>query len=536
MVQVLDPKSEPTAPDHRSEPALTPRRRALVLATMCLALVMVVSGVSMLNNALPHLAESLALSQSRQQWVVDAYTVALAALLLPAGAIGDRFGRRGAMIGGILVYGVGMVWAATAGSANVLIAARVVAGAGAAFIMPGTLSTITSVFPPEGRARAVGIWAGFAGAGGTLGLLMSGVLVDRYYWGSVFVVSGILAAVALLAVIFLVPSTRAAEEIRLDPFGAALAAVGIGALVLAIIEGPDRGWSAGLTVSAIVAGIVFTVAFVLWELRNRHAMLDPRLFRHRGMATGSSAMFLMFLAMFGFFFIGVQYLQLLHGYDALSAALALLPMSVVFVVISPVAASLSERLGQRVVSATGLFIAAAGFGLFLTVTPGSSFWLFLATSLVLGLGLALAMTPSTNAIVASLPAAKQGVASAINDLSRELGSAFGVAIIGSAFNTGFRSAIDRHLGGLSHPVAAAAHEAPATAYAAAAKLPGGGHQLIVHTNDAFISGLHAAILVSGLAMLAGAVYVALRAPSRQEEVVEDVLDQPTIDGVVLEGV
>ena len=184
MVDVLAPISEPPVP-------LSARRRTLVLATMCLALVMVVSGVSMLNNALPHLAESLALSQSRQQWVVDAYTVALAALLLPAGAIGDRFGRRGAMIGGIVVYGLGMVWAATAGSANALIAARVVAGLGAAFIMPGTLSTITSVFPPEGRARAVGVWAGFAGAGGTIGLLLSGVLVDHFYWGSVFVVSGL---------------------------------------------------------------------------------------------------------------------------------------------------------------------------------------------------------------------------------------------------------------------------------------------------------------------------------------------------------
>ncbi len=319
---------------------------------MCLALVMVVSGVSMLNNALPHLAESLALSQSRQQWVVDAYTVALAALLLPAGAIGDRFGRRGAMIGGILVYGLGMVWAATAGSANSLIAARVIAGVGAAFIMPGTLSTITSVFPPEGRARAVGIWAGFAGAGGTIGLLMSGVLVDHFYWGSVFVVSGLLSAVALLAVVFLVPSTKAAELVRLDPVGAVLAAVGIGALVLAIIEGPDRGWSNSLTVTAIVTGVVMVAAFVGWELRNRAAMLDPRLFRHRGMATGSASIFLMFLAMFGFFFIGVQYLQLLHGYDALKAALALLPMSVVFVVISPVAATLSTRLGQRVVSAS----------------------------------------------------------------------------------------------------------------------------------------------------------------------------------------
>jgi EmrB/QacA subfamily drug resistance transporter len=530
MIDPLTSVSEPPTDSPRDPAGLSSRRRALVLAAMCLALVMVVSGVSMLNNALPHMAESLGLSQSRQQWVVDAYTVALAALLLPAGAIGDRFGRRGAMIGGILLYGAGMVWAALAGGANTLIAARVVAGLGAAFIMPGTLSTITSVFPPEGRARAVGIWAGFAGAGGTIGLLLSGVLVDHFYWGSVFVVSALLSVVALLAVVFLVPSTRATERIRLDPAGAVLAAVGIGALVLAIIEGPDRGWSNALTVSAIVTGVVFVAAFIGWELRNRYAMLDPRLFRHRGMATGSAAIFLMFLAMFGFFFIGVQYLQLLHGYGALKAGLALFPMSVVFVVVSPIAATLSQRLGQRLVSAAGLFIAAGGFALFLSVTASSTFWLFLATSLVLGLGIALAMTPATNAIVASLPPAKQGVASAINDLSRELGSAFGVAIIGSAFNTGYRNSIDQHVSGLAGEVAARAHEAPATAYEAAAKLPrAGAEALVAHTNAAFVNGLHSAILISGVAMLLGAVYVALRAPTRAEERAEDVLDQRDAD-------
>jgi len=260
-------------------------------------------------------------------------------------------------------------------------------------------------------------------------------------------------------------------------------------------------------------------------------MVDPRLFRHRGMATGSAAIFLMFLAMFGFFFIGVQYLQLLHGYDALGAALALLPMSVVFVVVSPVAATLSQRLGQRVVSATGLFIAAGGFALFLTVRPGSSFWLFLATSLVLGLGIALAMTPATNAIVASLPPEKQGVASAINDLGRELGSAFGVAIIGSAFNTGYRSSIDQHLAGLPTQVADLAHQAPATSYAVAAKLGRAGELLVSHTNDAFIAGLHAALAISAAAMLLGAVYVALRAPSRAEATFEDVLDHPELEGL-----
>ena len=210
------------------------------------------------------------------------------------------------------------------------------------------------------------------------------------------------------------------------------------------------------------------------------------------------------------------------------------PAAVVFVVVSPLAATLSDRLGQRAVSATGLFIAAAGFGIFLTVTPGSSFWLFLATSLVLGLGIALAMTPATNAIVASLPPEKQGVASAINDLGRELGSAFGVAIIGSAFNTGYRNSIDQHLTGLPDQVAHLAHQAPATAYAAAAKLPGVGHALVAHTNDAFVAGLHAALVISGAAMLLGAVYVATRAPSRAEAAAEDVLDHPELEGLDLE--
>jgi len=519
MVDVQIPISEPDVP------ALSARRRTLVLVTMCLALVVVVSGVSMLNNALPRLAEALSLSQSRQQWVVDGYTVALAALLLPAGAIGDRFGRKRAMIGGLVAYTLGMVWAATAGSAESLIASRVVAGLGAAFIMPGTLSTITSVFPPEGRARAVGIWAGFAGAGGTIGLFMSGVLVDHFYWGSVFVVSAVLAAVTLAALIVFVPSTRASEAVGLDPVGAVLSAFGIAALVIGIIEGPDRGWSAPLTVGALAAGAVLLTAVIFWELRSKAPMLDPRLFRHRGLATGSAAMLLQFLAMFGFFFVGVQYLQLVLGYSALTAAAGLAPMSIVFVVISPVAATLSERYGLRVVGGGGLTIAAAGFGIFLTVSASSGYWLFLVSSLILGLGMALAMTPATNAIVASLPRSKQGVASAVNDLSRELGAAFGVAIIGSAFNIGYRNSIDAHVGGLDASVAAQAHEAPATALNAAAKLGDAGQELIAHANQAFISGLRAALIVSGGAMLLGAAYVVLRAPSRSEEVLEDVLDE-----------
>jgi EmrB/QacA subfamily drug resistance transporter len=498
---------------------------------MCLALVMVISGVSMLNNALPLMAESLGLSQSRQQWVIDGYTVALAALLLPAGAIGDRYGRRGAMLGGIVVFGLGALLAATTDSAQVLIAARVVSGLGAAFIMPGTLSTITSVFPPEGRAKAVGIWAGFAGAGGTLGMFVSGALVDRYYWGSVFLVSVALAVVTLVAIVAVVPSTRAAHAVPLDPVGAVLSALGIAALVIGIIEGPSQGWTSTATIGTLVAGLALLTAFVRWELRNPEPMVDPRLFTHRGLATGSATMFLMFLAMFGFFFVSVQYLQMVQGFGALKAAAAVFPMSAVFLVISPFAATLSERYGQRVVNGTGLLIAAVGFALFLATQADSGYLLFLVISLVVGLGMALSMTPATNAIVSSLPPDKQGIASAINDVTRELGAAFGIALVGSAFNMGYRGSIDDHLGGLPAGAAERAHEAPATAFEVASGLGDGGAALIARTNEAFISGMHNAVLVGAAAMFVGAVYVALRAPSKREEVLEDALDEPEPAGV-----
>jgi EmrB/QacA subfamily drug resistance transporter len=483
---------------------------------------MVISGVAMLNNALPHIAEALGLSQSNQQWVVDGYTLALAALLLPAGALGDRFGRRRALLTGVVVLGVGSLFAATAHSAGALIAARALSGAGAALIMPGTLSTITSVFPPEGRAKAVGIWAGFAFAGGTLGMFISGALVDSFYWGSIFLVTAGAALLTLIAVIAVVPETKSSERVGLDPVGGVLSAAGIGAIVLAIIEGPVRGWTDLLTVSALIAGAALVVAFVQWEARRENPLLDPRLFRYRGFATGSASLFLLFLAMFGFFFVGVQYLQLVLGYGALKAAVAVLPMSLVALPVSTVAASLSERLGQRPVMSVGFVMAAGGLALMSFASADTGYWLFLVASLVLAVGVGLSMTPATNAIVKSLPAAKQGVASAVNDTAREIGSAFGVAILGSAFNIGYRHTIDPNLGSLPSGVAAGAHEAPAIALRAAGGLGARGVQLATDTRVAFMSGLRYGLVVAAIALLVGALYVGLRAPDREEEA--DVVD------------
>jgi EmrB/QacA subfamily drug resistance transporter len=518
-VETLGARRPNTAPTARPEFA----HRNAILAVMCLALVMVVAGVSMLANGLPHLAAALGASQSQQQWIVDAYALTLAAFLLPAGALGDRFGRRRALIIGLLVFGSAAALGATAGDASALIACRALMGIGAALIMPGTLSTITSVFPPEERAKAVGIWAGFAGTGGTLGLLASGALLEEFYWGSIFLVTAGLAVAALVGVILVVPSTKSSEHVGLDPTGSVLSALGIGLLVLGIIEGPERGWTSALTLGALVAGVSLIVAFIRFELRSTAPLLDPRLFRRRGFATGSASLFLQFFAMFGFFFVALQFLQLVLGYSALTAAVALLPMSAFILPLSVVAGTLSERYGHKLVGGAGLAVSAVGFGIFATLGTGSGYWPFLAATLVIGAGAALAMTPATNAIVSSLPRAKQGVASAVNDTARELGAAFGVAVLGSAFNTGYRHDIAGHLGGLPRALADQAREAPAIAVKIAQGLRDGS-ALEHAAQQAFTVGMRYAVLLGLGLLLIGALFVWFHGASGSEELLEDELD------------
>jgi EmrB/QacA subfamily drug resistance transporter len=510
--------------EHQLAPTSTRyEHRGWILAVMCMALVMVVAGVSMLANALPSIAADLDASQSSQQWIVDAYALVLAALLLPAGALGDRYGRRGALMAGTAIFGIASALSATVGSAGPLIGLRALMGLGAALLMPGTLSTITSVFPPEERAKAVGIWAGFAGAGGTLGILVSGALLEQFWWGSIFLVTAGLAALSCIGVIAFVPSTRAEEHVGLDPRGAIVSAMGIGLLVFGIIEGPDRGWTSPITLLGLIGGVLFLVAFVWVELRTDEPLLDPRLFRHHGFATGSASLFLQFFALFGFFFVSLQFLQLVLRYSTFDAALALLPMSIVILPLSAIAGTLSERYGHRLVGGIGLAVSAIGFGLFATLGVNSAYLPFMLVTVVIGAGTALAMTPATNAIVASLPRAKQGVASAVNDTSRELGAAFGVAVLGSAFNTGYRNSIDEHLAGLPGDVARQAREAPAIAVQLASRIPH-GDALANAAREAFTTGMRYAVLVGMGLLVIGTLFVWFRGASRTEEILEDELD------------
>ncbi|MCU1427646.1 MAG: multidrug transporter, partial [Actinomycetia bacterium] len=474
--------------DARAVPPNGKRGHGAILATVCLSLALVVAGVAMLTVALPTMARALGASQTDQQWIIDGYTVALAALLLFAGAVGDRFGRRRALVAGLALFGAANAFSVFTNSAGALILWRVLAGVGAALIMPATLSTITSVFPPEKRATAVGVWAGIAGAGGMLGLLVAGAMLEQWWWGSIFVVTAALAGVALVATVVMVPETRASHTVHLDPPGALLSVAAAGGLVFGIIEGPSRGWTDPITLSGVLGGALAGVLFVWWELRSPAPLLDPRLFRKHGFATGSASLFLQFFALYGFFFVALQFLQLVLGYSTLMSAVALLPAIAVMLPLATVAATLAERYGQRIVGAVGLLVAAAGFAVLASMRAGSGYGQFLVGLVLTSAGAALAMTPATNAIIASLPRAKQGVASAVNDTARELGSAFGIAILGSAFTSGYRGSIAGSLHGLPASVATAARSAPAAAFAVAPQAGAAGQGLVTAARHAFMTG------------------------------------------------
>jgi EmrB/QacA subfamily drug resistance transporter len=499
-----------------TQPELSPARRHAVLSVMCLALMMVVAAVASLNVALPDLARGTGASQSQLQWIVDAYALVFAGLLLPAGALGDRFGRKGILLIGLAVFGGASFAAMLVDEPSTLIGLRAVIGVGAALVMPTTLSIITNVFPPEERGRAVGIWAGIAGAGAIIGLLLSGTLLEWFSWPSVFAVNVTLAALALAATIPIVPTSRSPRRVRLDPVGALLSSLGLFGVVFAIIEAPQHGWLDPLTLTGFVAGALLLVAFVLFELAREEPMLDPRLFAGRSFGVGSLSLTLQFFAQFGFLFVALQYLQFVLGYSPLEAGASILPMALMLMAISPRAPALASRFGVRIVGGIGLALMGAGFLVFTTLGVDSSYWRFGTGALITGVGLALATSPATTAIVSSLPAHRQGIASAVNDLSREVGGAFGIAVLGSVLNSGYRSKMASATAGLPKPAADAATGSVAAAAQIAQQAGARGTALLEQAEHAFVSGLSSSLLVGACVLFAAGVLVALLAPRREQ--------------------
>ena len=485
--------------------------RNLVLAAMCVALGTVVSAVSSLNVAIPDLARDLHATQTQLQWVVDAYAVVFAGLLLLAGAIGDAFGRRHLLLGGLAVFSGAAGTALFISSPGALIAVRAVMGLGAAAIMPATLSIITNVFPADERDRAVSIWAGVAGGSALLGLLVSGALLEVFAWDSIFGFSAVLGLAALVAAYRIAPNSTQ-EGTRLDVTGGVISAAGLATLVFVIIEGPERGWTDSLTLGAFAVALVSLAAFVAWELRREQPLLDPRLFKLRGFGAGTASITVQFFAFFGFIFVMLQYVQFVLGYSPLVAGIALAPLAVAMMGLSPRVPKLLERFGPARVAPLGLLLMGCGFAVFSTADQGSTYWLLLAGLVPLGVGMALATTPATTAIVSSLPRAKQGVASAVNDLAREVGGALGIAVLGSALTGRYQSGVAGATAHLPAQLAGHAEDALPAALAIADRLGPPGTGLGSSAQTAFVDGLGLAMVIAAASVAVAAVFVLWRAP------------------------
>lgn len=514
-------------------PALSAAQRRNILIAMCTALIAVVASVSGLNVAQREIAESLNASAGDVLWIINAYTLTLAALLMPIGAVGDRWGRRPVLLSGLAVFFIATLGAALATSVGFMIAARALAGAGAAMVMPVTLSVITTSFPPEERPRAIGIWAGFSGAGGILGLWMSSIMVDFFAWQLLFILPLVMIFAAGVMAHIAVPNSREHSG-RFDIEGSILSAVAIGGLVFGVHEGPERGWTHALAMYPILIGVVALVAFVLWELRTDHPLLDVRTFKNRSLAAGTITITLVFAVMFGIFLVLFPFLQTVLGWSAIRSAFAMMPMALMIMPMSANAPKVAQRFGRRSTILAGIGIAIVGLAtLALMASVEGGYLSILPGLLVLGAGIGLTMTPSTEAITATLPDDKQGVASALNDTSRELGGAIGVALLGSFLTSGYVSQVSAFAATLPGELGRAVGEDYFVALGAAQGVsktdPGLAGSIINAAQHAYVQSWASTMWI-GVAVLAVAfVYVAVAGPRSASETVVSALE---VDSVV----
>jgi EmrB/QacA subfamily drug resistance transporter len=502
----IDP-TDPTIDD--------PRRRRAILIAVCVALMAVIASVTGLNVAQPELAIEFDASQSEVLWFINLYTMTLAALLLPLGAFGDRRGRKPVLLIGLIVFGVANVAAGLATSSEMMLASRFLSGVGAAMIMPVTLAVITSTFPEEERSKGIGVWTAVAGGGGILGMYLSALLVDVATWRWLFVLPVALVLASIGMIVQSVPDSRAHAEHRFDTVGSVTSAVAVLALIFVLHEGPVHGWTQPATLLGLIGGLLAAIGFVAWELRQPAPLLDVRLFGERGLAGGSLALLVVFGVQAGIFVVLFPFLQAVLGWSALRATLAMMPMALLMMLASGLAPHVAARIGSRSTMASGIFLGGAGLALMASlVSVDGGYFAVLPGMLAMGLGMGLSMTPSTEAITSSLPRDRQGVASALNDVTREFGTALGVALLGAILAAGYRSAIDTRLNGVPTDVADTAREGVANAVAVAGSAGPQAETLVQAAQESFVEGWQHAMWVGAAVMAALFVYVLVRGPQR----------------------
>ena len=498
-----------------------------ILALMSISLIVVMLNNVTLNVALPELSVDLDADNTELQWILDAYALVFGGALLTMGAIGDRFGRRSALQVGLLIVGTASAWTAMyAETSGEVIAARAVMGLGAALIMPSTLSIVVTIFPPEERPKAIGIWAAMAGIGAPIGLFVGGWAVQTFDWSMVFWINVPVALVCILLCFWIVPESNDGKRTRLDPVGSVLSIAALGTLLFTIIEAPNLGWTSNETLLLTGLTAVLLFLFSAWERRIEHPMLPMSFFKEPGFVTGLIAVSLAFFVMFSFMFTQMLHFQLVRGHEALNAALHLLPLPLGLMPAAANSDRLVDKFGRHRVVSTGLFLLTVGMLLFATqVTIESDYIIMMAVFFILGIGMGLTMAPSTSLIMEAIPADKAGVGSATNDASREIGGAMGIAIGGSLLNEFYRSSFV-----MPETIDASTLAAdPSVSFPAAIRIGEklrdmgvpGGQELIDVGREAFMVGMTSSAAGSAVISLIAAIIVLFWMPKTKRILEEE---------------
>jgi DHA2 family multidrug resistance protein-like MFS transporter len=494
-------------------------RRWWILAVLCLSVLLVVVDNTIVNVALPTISRDLHASTSSLQWVVDGYTLSFAGLLLLGGNLGDRLGRRRVLQLGLTLFGLFSVGAALSQTTGELIAARALMGAAASLVYPATLAILNNVFTvPRERATAIGIWSAVSGLAVAIGPVTGGALLRHFSWSSVFYVSVPVAVLAVVAGHLLLPESRDPKAGRFDPLGALLSVAGIALLTYSIIEGPSHGWGSAATLGGIGGSLAVLAVFAWWQARRPDPMLDVRLFRNPRFSAASFSIALAFFGLFGFIFMITQYFQVVRGFNPLGAGVATLPFAFVVAGFSPVAMLAMKRIGTKLVVASGLVLMSLGFLDAATTPLDASYWgrIVLAMTLMAA-GLAFTTGPATDAIMGTLPRAKAGAGSAVNDTTREVGGTLGVAIVGSVLNTAYGSHVLASLTSLGAPAAVGhlAGQSVVTGLNVAARLPSPVREAAASAvRTAFMAGLHRGSFFAACAAFAGSLVALVLLPAR----------------------
>jgi len=484
-------------------------RRWQALGVLALSLLVITMGNTILNVGLPTIRAELDASSSQLQWIVDSYLLVFAGLLLAAGSLGDRFGRKRALISGLLVFALGSLFAAVSTDTTALIASRALMGLGAAGIMPTTLSILTNIFPANERPKAIAAWAAVSGLGIAIGPISGGFLIEHFDWSSIFLINLPVVLVAVLGAVMLVPDSRDPESPRIDLAGTGLSIAGLSLIVWALIEAPERGWGSPMILAAFAAGATIAGAFIAWERHTDHPMLDVRVFRNLRFSAASVSIAFVFFALMGVVYFLTTYLQTVLGNSALQAGVKMLPLAVGMVLGSRLTTGLTRHVGTKVSVALGLTIVAGAFvqmAGFDTATSGLAIAAALST---LGLGMGFAMSPATDAIMGSLPRAKAGIGSAMNDVVREVGGTLGIAGLGSILSSSYSSHMDATTAG------AAATDSVGAAHAVGAQVGGDAGAMLIDTaNRAFVDAMATTATLAAAAAVLGALIAVVFLPAR----------------------